>query len=433
MQLGKRRVAEWASAARRPEAAKGYVARVVPRPAADDLSQQLPISRLRLGGQAPDSGAGGSGGAASQLPLPIPLPLPADPFGEAGAGAQEASDSWQQHHQSQRQQQGQQQQQEQSWDEPPDYWAAAGEGGEQQWGGEEEGWGGEEEGWGEEAYAEGEEEHWEEGEAGEDGSWPADGGEQGQEQQAWGVPPAAAEQQAWAASAPPSLRSLCMSWFRGGSCAAGDGCKLAHGNLCPHCHKHALHPSDASAAEQHLNECSLRHERLAACARSAAVECGICLEPVLSKAVPADRKFGLLTECDHPFCLHCIRSWRQKVDAGADVDTALRTCPVCRVGSHYIVPSMTWPSSAEEKEQIVAGYRAKLSAIDCMHFNFGEGNCPFTTSCFYRHAYPDGRLEERSVRRVVDDEGVRVVQSVRLCDFIDLSTAGRRLGGGRRR
>ena len=224
---------EWASAARRPEAAKGYVARVVPRPAADDLSQQLPISRLRLGGQAPDSGAGGSGGAASQLPLPIPLPLPADPFGEAGAGAQEASDSWQQHHQSQRQQQGQQQQQEQSWDEPPDYWAAAGEGGEQQWGGEEEGWGGEEEGWGEEAYAEGEEEHWEEGEAGEDGSWPADGGEQGQEQQAWGVPPAAAEQQAWAASAPPSLRSLCMSWFRGGSCAAGDGCKLAHGNLCP--------------------------------------------------------------------------------------------------------------------------------------------------------------------------------------------------------
>ena len=51
------------------------------------------------------------------------------------------------------------------------------------------------------------------------------------------------------------------------------------------------------------------------------MECGICLEPVLGKATPGERKFGLLTGCDHPFCLRCIREWRQKTDAGADLDT----------------------------------------------------------------------------------------------------------------
>lgn len=215
------------------------------------------------------------------------------------------------------------------------------------------------------------------------------------------------------------------------------------------------------------------------------------LESVLSKTVPGDRRFGLLTGCDHPFCLRCIRSWRQKMDTGADIDTvrrcgwdggwgggeggywgampvrqalcitrccwctqgghpqrhvcaarrgpvlwaschpgladvpctqpsmpqllhasaracrrharlgartraparvmqlvlpcpgmppaaaccpaaenapprclplsapnqALRTCPVCRTASHYIVPSMVWPSDHEEKERIVAGKR----------------------------------------------------------------------------
>lgn len=70
---------------------------------------------------------------------------------------------------------------------------------------------------------------------------------------------------------------------------------------------------------------------------------------------------------------------------------------------------------------------------DCMHFNYGEGQCPFGTSCFYRHAFPDGRLEEPSLRRIVDEEGVRVVQPVRLSDFIAASAVGARLTGGRRR
>lgn len=49
----------------------------------------------------------------------------------------------------------------------------------------------------------------------------------------------------------------------------------------------------------------------------------------------------------------------------------------------------------------------------------------------YKHAYPDGRLEDAAPRRVAADEGeVRVVQPVRLSDFIVIKSGKAR---GRRR
>lgn len=45
---------------------------------------------------------------------------------------------------------------------------------------------------------------------------------------------------------------------------------------------------------------------------------------------------------------------------------ALRTCPVCRTTTHFITPSTSWPETPEDKEAIVAAYKAKMAAIDCM-------------------------------------------------------------------
>lgn len=72
---------------------------------------------------------------------------------------------------------------------------------------------------------------------------------------------------------------------------------------------------------------------------------------------------------------------------------ALRTCPVCRTPTHFVTPSARWPETAEAKAVIVQGYVDAMAQRDCAHFNFGDGSCPFGTSCFYRHAYRDGRLE----------------------------------------
>ena len=84
------------------------------------------------------------------------------------------------------------------------------------------------------------------------------------------------------------------------------------------CEKFALHPYNEAVAAEHTAECTSRHARLAARTRSARIECAVCLEPVLGKASPADRKFGLMA-CDHAFCLACIRSWR--ATTGVDVDS----------------------------------------------------------------------------------------------------------------
>jgi len=237
--------------------------------------------------------------------------------------------------------------------------------------------------------------------------------------------------------------SMCGEWYVTGICsksmtmtAAEDGacigeCKLVHGEWCETCEKYALHPTDGTQRAQHTEECTKRHERLAARARSAAVECGICLERVLEKSNLSDRRFGLLA-CDHPFCLPCIRNWRSKNDDGTvDVDTALRTCPVCRVTTYMVTPSVVWPGSKEEKDAIVEGYRGKLAATPCKYFAYGEGTCPFGTSCVYKHSYADGRLEDRGggggLRRVaVDDGEVKVLGEVKLSDYISIRPARQR-------
>lgn len=35
----------------------------------------------------------------------------------------------------------------------------------------------------------------------------------------------------------------------------------------------------------------------------------------------------------------------------------------------------------------------------CRYFDEGRGTCPFGSNCFYKHAFPDGRLEEAQPQR----------------------------------
>lgn len=38
--------------------------------------------------------------------------------------------------------------------------------------------------------------------------------------------------------------------------------------------------------------------------------CSICMDVVVQKANPSERRFGILSSCNHIFCLSCIRKWR---------------------------------------------------------------------------------------------------------------------------
>ncbi|CAL9778779.1 unnamed protein product [Musa acuminata subsp. burmannicoides] len=218
----------------------------------------------------------------------------------------------------------------------------------------------------------------------------------------------------------PADQPIC-SFAASGKCPRGDRCPHIHGDLCSICGKHCLHPFRPDEREEHIKMCHKNNKHLEALKCSQEIECSVCLEHVLSKPTAAERKFGLLSECDHPFCISCIRNWRSNSPAsGMDVNSALRACPICRKLSYFVIPSVIWYSTKEEKQEIVDSYKIKLKSIDCKYFDFGNGTCPFGTSCFYKHAYRDGRLEEVVLRHLDTEDGSTVIaKDIRLSDFFN--------------
>lgn len=158
----------------------------------------------------------------------------------------------------------------------------------------------------------------------------------------------------------PADQPIC-SFAAAGECPQGVSCPRIHGDLCPTCRKHCLHPFRPQEREEHMSTCEKRQKHLEALTHSQEIECSVCLEKILSKPTAAERKFGILSECDHPFCVSCIRNWRSTSRAaGMDANSALRSCPICRKLSYFVIPSVIWYSSKEDKEEIVESYKSKL-------------------------------------------------------------------------
>ncbi|KAG6438460.1 hypothetical protein SASPL_103403 [Salvia splendens] len=202
----------------------------------------------------------------------------------------------------------------------------------------------------------------------------------------------------------PADQPIC-SFAAAGECPHGVSCHRVHGDVCPTCRKHCLHPFRPQEREEHMKTCEKRQKHLEALTHSQEIECSVCLEKILSKPTAAERKFGILSECDHPFCVSCIRNWRSTSrSSGMDANPALRSCPICRKLSYFVIPSVIWYSSKDDKQEIVDSYKSKLR-----HFDYGNGTCPFGTSCFYKHAYRDGRLEEVVLRHLGAEDGNTVI------------------------
>ncbi|KAI9343634.1 hypothetical protein BDR26DRAFT_858447 [Obelidium mucronatum] len=246
-----------------------------------------------------------------------------------------------------------------------------------------------------------------------------------------------------------------------GLCRFADKCRYTHGLKCPRCQKFCLHPRNLELRDKHLEDCANSDIRnygspsasssiggggggggfgigpgggggggtAAAAAHSlhsvvgvdnssvidasrisSEMDCVVCFERVLRKRDP---RFGLLS-CEHCVCLECIRQWRQ--NEGMDNSKA---CPICRQITHIIIPSSIWIVDPEGKEAALEAYKKRMHRIDCKHYNFGEGTCPFGTSCLYRHVRRDGTVDEGRVRFVVGgQEGeAKVMGSVQLFDF----------------
>jgi len=194
---------------------------------------------------------------------------------------------------------------------------------------------------------------------------------------------------------PQQSRKPICRFFQQGNCRFGSACHFSHD----------LGTSDLM--EQVEREASLE------------LECGVCLD-IISKT--GDGRFGLLTGCDHAFCLKCIKNWRTSDMSHQDKTKDLvRRCPLCRASSFFVVPSDRMVRDPERKAVLIEKYKLGMKKIHCQHFDRGNGACPFGTSCFFAHVYANGKEQDPGELRTYKDAdgGVKVDASVRLGAYFD--------------
>ncbi|GFS21091.1 E3 ubiquitin-protein ligase makorin-1 [Elysia marginata] len=143
-------------------------------------------------------------------------------------------------------------------------------------------------------------------------------------------------------------RKLCK-YFKRGYCKFGAQCKYSHGQ---------------DSAEEAQSQRKRDEEQ----------ECGICFEKVLANMETSDgemlSKFGILQNCNHCFCLSCIRQWRT---TEGDARAMRKSCPVCRTPSEFIVPSKHWVETQEEKKKLIENFKKVLKSTPPIYFDREEG------------------------------------------------------------
>lgn len=180
-------------------------------------------------------------------------------------------------------------------------------------------------------------------------------------------------------------------FFVQGTCRYGEHCQLRHDpqdlvTHSPSCAVASLEGTCTTTMDADLQEDNKKEE-------NAAVVCGICLEekprddPLRRQT---NRRFGLLSCCNHAFCYDCLMEWRKE---GSQDASDRKSCPTCRKHSDYVVPSPVFPSCDEQKHHIVQRYKDKLAVIPCRRFQVSQrlGSCPFGSDCFYAHIDELGR------------------------------------------
>uniref|UniRef100_A0A8D3CXV0 E3 ubiquitin-protein ligase makorin-2 n=1 Tax=Scophthalmus maximus TaxID=52904 RepID=A0A8D3CXV0_SCOMX len=207
-----------------------------------------------------------------------------------------------------------------------------------------------------------------------------------------------------------------------GHCFYEENCTYLHGDPCEVCGLQVLHPHDPEQRRAHEKMCLLAFEadmeKAFAAQLSQDKVCSICMEVVVQKPNPSDRRFGILSSCCHTFCLGCIRKWRCTRNFS---NVIIKSCPECRVVSEFVIPSMYWVENQDDKDQLIDLFKSGVSKKSCKYFDQGRGSCPFGAKCLYLHSFPDGTLAEpdRPRKQLSSEGNVRFMNNVRLWDFIE--------------
>lgn len=173
--------------------------------------------------------------------------------------------------------------------------------------------------------------------------------------------------------------------------------------------------------EEHLENCVKFQEKEMEKAFKAKVSsdkmCGICLDVVWEKKPDSKKRFGILSHCNHIYCLDCIRTWRHNNMSEGETS---RLCPECRTKSDFVLPSYHWFGDEAEKEKMIGDYKESLKNKPCRYFAKDQ-YCRFGDNCFYLHLCPDGSKGHNRRRFREDADGlIDIIDLVRISEFIDL-------------
>ncbi|KKZ62826.1 hypothetical protein EMCG_02821 [[Emmonsia] crescens] len=169
-------------------------------------------------------------------------------------------------------------------------------------------------------------------------------------------------------------------WWKRGHCFRGNQCYFRHDDALAGVDKLPRQPATAANTR---TEAAVAGRCLPASSESTAgqappstanlprletseEQCGICMEtPTI---------FGLLVNCDHVFCLDCIRSWRSSVGTSAEdvinlADSRVprkttKTCPLCRTKSEYVVPSSVFPTPPQTTAGTTSAARDEIGSTN---------------------------------------------------------------------
>ena len=173
-------------------------------------------------------------------------------------------------------------------------------------------------------------------------------------------------------------KTIPCTFFARGRCRFGDRCRFMHGTATTT--DEPLEPLDdvKIAAVTLPNEPIFTNEN-----PETELSCCICFETV---SAANNKSFGLVSGCDHSFCLSCLREWRYSKSNASD---ATKQCPVCRVAINYVVPCTSF-LTGDEKEQFIKSHFEKMSQKPCKHFKAERGTCPFGQECYFAHLGQNG-------------------------------------------
>ncbi|XP_071611572.1 E3 ubiquitin-protein ligase makorin-2 isoform X2 [Heliangelus exortis] len=161
----------------------------------------------------------------------------------------------------------------------------------------------------------------------------------------------------------PEGEQLCP-YAAAGACHFGERCLYLHGDLCEICGLQVLHPFDQEQRKAHEMMCmaTFEHDMEKAFAFQASQDkvCSICMEVVYEKPSASERRFGILSNCNHTYCLSCIRQWRC---AKQFENPVIKACPECRVISEFVIPSAYWVEDQEKKNELIEAFKQGVGIL----------------------------------------------------------------------